>query len=320
MHYARMAEASVCERRRRYGVILVWFDLVVHLERRVMLPNFLIIGAMKAGTTSLYRYLRGHPDVFMPDQKEIRYFVPERARRSSTPEGQRTQEVGWYEALFDTADGAIALGEASVDYTAYPKFTGVPERIARLLPDVRLVYLVRDPIERIRSQYLYWSAHATEWDPMEKAVFQSKYLDRSRYAMQIEQYMRWFSKDQLLVVTSECLETQRMDTLSRVYAFLGVDPDWDHPSLHERYHETSQMVTPHRGLRRAIRTPVYRSLGQYIPRGVKNAALTRFSRPTVRDLAPVSSDLRGRLADELRPDVAALYEYMDPQFDGWGIA
>ena len=285
-----------------------------------MRPNFLIIGAMKAGTTSLYRYLRGHPQIFMPDQKEPRYFVPERATRASTPANQRTQEIGWYEELFDGANGAIAIGEASVDYTAYPAYKGVPERISRLLPDVRFIYLVRDPIERIRSQYLYWSAHASEWDPMATAVFESKYLDRSRYAMQIEQYMRWFSRDQLLVVKSEDLAAKRTETLGRVFEFLGVDPQWDHPSLHERYHETSRMPTPPRSLRRVIRTPAYRSLGRYIPRSVKTATLTRFSRPTVRELAPVSGDVRRRLAGELRSDVAALYEYMGPDFDGWGIA
>src|SRR5207244_8421308 len=85
-----------------------------------MLPTFLVIGAMKSGTTSLYRYLQAHPDVFMSEQKELNYF---------TQGANQNWEKGlaWYQAQFEQAGKARAVGEASTNYTKYPQFQGVPE-------------------------------------------------------------------------------------------------------------------------------------------------------------------------------------------------
>src|SRR5437016_1007207 len=109
------------------------------------MPSFIVIGAQKAGTTSLDSYLRTHPQVAMSSVKETNFFVEERA----WGKGRR-----WYEGLFDAAGTATAVGEASPTYSMFPLFAGVPERMARLLPEARLIYLVRDPIERIRSAYI----------------------------------------------------------------------------------------------------------------------------------------------------------------------
>src|SRR5207244_11766706 len=88
-----------------------------------MLPTFLVIGAMKSGTTSLYRYLQAHPDVYMSEEKELNYFTG----------GQNWERgVSWYEAQFEKAGSARAIGEASTNYTNYPQIAAVPERIARL--------------------------------------------------------------------------------------------------------------------------------------------------------------------------------------------
>ena len=93
------------------------------------LPNFLIIGAMKAGTTSLYQYLGSHPQVFMAQPKELHFF----SYRAG-------EDTAWYAEHFAGAGAAIAVGEASASYTTYPDAEEVPGRIAAI-PDVRLIYL-----------------------------------------------------------------------------------------------------------------------------------------------------------------------------------
>src|SRR5262245_7209987 len=104
-------------------------------------PNFLVIGAMKCGTSSLYQYLRSHPQVFMPnDPDEVNFF----SRRDL----ERWSE--WYRRLFAEAGSAVAIGERSTNYTKYPSIPDVPTRIARSIPDAKLIYLIRDPIERAR--------------------------------------------------------------------------------------------------------------------------------------------------------------------------
>src|SRR5579859_6236482 len=107
-----------------------------------MLPNLIIIGAPKAGTTSLHRYLELHPQVFMASEKELRYFWRDdwRERRA------------WYESRFDS--DAPVRGEATPAYAAYPHRPNVPERMHELVPQAKLVYLVRDPIERLLSHWV----------------------------------------------------------------------------------------------------------------------------------------------------------------------
>ena len=118
-------------------------------------PNFIVIGAMRAGTTALFEYLRAHPDVYIPELKELNFFW-ERWKRG----------IGWYESQFAGATDEKAIGELSPEYTFYPARRGVAERIAKLLPDVKLIYLMRDPIARMRSNYVWRVAAGSESRPM----------------------------------------------------------------------------------------------------------------------------------------------------------
>ena len=106
-----------------------------------MLPNTFIIGAGKSGTTSLWLYLNRHPDIALSRNKEPAFFVRPNFR----------EDLDWYESLFEPAR---IVGEASTVYTAHPVFDGVPERIHSLVPTPKLIYLVRDPVERAISHYV----------------------------------------------------------------------------------------------------------------------------------------------------------------------
>src|SRR6266568_8270036 len=120
------------------------------------LPNFLIVGAMKSGTSSLWSYLRSHPQVFMPDMKEPMFFVEKK---------NWSKGLDWYRGLFDDAGEAVAIGEASQPYTMAHSFPGVPGRIVSLIPDVKIIYVLRHPVERMRSHYLHDRVIGTETRP-----------------------------------------------------------------------------------------------------------------------------------------------------------
>jgi hypothetical protein len=164
----------------------------------VNIPNFLIIGAMKAGTTSLYKYLRSNPQVFMPAKEEPNFFVDEE------DVGRWNRGLGWYEQLFEGAEEAVAVGEASPKYTNYPHHEGVPARVAKVIPDARLIYLVRHPIERIVSHYRLAVRMRPRLasKPLEETLLHRTRVDASRYAMQIEQYLQYFPREQLLIIKS----------------------------------------------------------------------------------------------------------------------
>ena len=243
---------------------------------RGRLPTFLVVGAVKAGTTSLFEYLRTHPDVFMPERKELSFFVHEHNWRRG---------LDWYRAQFADADGAAAVGEASPSYAWWPSFGRVPERIAATVPDVRLVYVVREPFARMRSMYLHAVALGGERRPIERALAEvPDYLDTSRYATQLERHLRYADAGRLLVVTAEDLRARRAETVRRVFAFLGVDDGWTPPNLDEELHTAAERFASGR-----------------------------------RPEAEIPAALRARLAGVLAPEVERLARYLAPGFDGWGL-
>ena len=130
-----------------------------------MLPNLVIIGAMKCGTTSLHYYLDQHPDISMSAKKETNFFTPRGFDKG----------VEWYEQQF--TGGTRICGEASPNYSYFDRFPGVPERMHSVIPEPRIIYMVRNPIRRILSQYVHECSAGRETKSLGDAVHTaSKFL------------------------------------------------------------------------------------------------------------------------------------------------
>jgi len=276
------------------------------------LPNFLIIGAMKAGTTSLYHYLRSHPEVFMPEEKEIHFFNRDQDWELGAP---------WYERFFEDAGEAIAVGEASPGYAMYPHRRRVPERIASLVPDVRLVYVIRHPIERMRSHYAHFLVSGRDVLPInDELVVNPLYLDMSRYALQIEQYLEHFDQGQLLIVLSEDLRHHRTATMHTVFSHLGVEPEFSVPT--GEFHRTSEKRKRTRFGTYLQRLPGYELARRTLPEGTRKSLYRTITAPAADPSAiEILPETMEALEDELKDDVKRLHEYLSrADFDGWGIA
>lgn len=180
------------------------------------LPNFLIVGAMKAGTTTLYADLCDHPEVFLTSDKE-----PEGLRWCGTAEG-----VSRYERLFARAGSARAIGEASTFYTKRPHSDGMAERARAVLgPDVTILYLVRDPLRRMVSQYHHEVARGAESRPLNVALREDPdYAGFSRYAWQIAPWQAAFGPGRVHLLPFERYVADRRATLTHVCGLLGIDP------------------------------------------------------------------------------------------------
>ena len=277
------------------------------------LPNFFVIGAMKAGTSSLWQSLRAHPQVYMPDVKELHYF--------SNPDRQ-ARGFDWYAAHFVAAGDARAIGEASTNYTKYPRRAGTPANIAALIPEAKLVYVVREPISRIRSHYLHVAHGHGERRPLAEAVrADPEYLNISRYRMQIDQYLEHFDRSQLLVITSEALRADRTHTLDRVFGFLGVDTAPANIDITPDQHVSEEKRVDRSLTRRVRRSRGYELARRVAPAPLKRAARTVTQRPVTLTVdASVPDDLRRELVGALRGDVAGLRPFLGESFDGWGLA
>lgn len=192
------------------------------------LPTFFIIGAPKAGTTSLHYYLDQHPQIQMSVNKEPRFFaVPEEGIPYAPSRIDRIED---YERLFDPT--VRVRGEASTDYSIHPRRKGVPERIKELVPGAQFLYVVRDPMARTISHYQMRVALMGERRSLQEALRDltdpsSPYIWPSLYASQLELYLRSFPQERIMVIDQAVLLAQRRSTLREIFTFLSVDSTVD---------------------------------------------------------------------------------------------
>lgn len=183
------------------------------------LPNFLVIGAMKSGTTSLYHDLIRQEDIFMPDDKE-----PGALGTDST---LQPRELIRYQKLFSRGRGHQLVGEASTTYSMLPDIGGVPKRASHLLGnDIRIIYIVRNPISRAVSHYKHEFGMGRIDEELNKAIRHCpRLIDYSRYKMQLQPWLAEFGSDRILVIVFEDYIRSRKATVKRVMQFLGVNKE-----------------------------------------------------------------------------------------------
>lgn len=283
-----------------------------------MLPNLIIIGAQKCGTSALHHYLHLHPDICMSTQKELNFFVESK---------NWSKGLDWYESNFRGKDGKAKIyGEASPDYTGYPATQGVPERMHSIVPDAKLIYMVRHPLERIISQYIHLRGYGIETRSLSDAltissgdpIDSNRYIRRSKYYMQVTQFVKFFPRSSIFISAQEDLFERRRETLAALFRFLGVDETFDTEAFSRLVHETRGtrvknrigMVLergPQRGILRRLPTPIRSRL----ERVVRTIVTTEMKRP-VLDQA-----LRLQLIDILREDIEQFRRFSGRPFPGW---
>ena len=269
-------------------------------EPHPALPNLLVIGAAKCGTSALHRYLSLHPDIFMPEVKELKFF-------------QDPNCLNRLEAYAAAFDGSVPVrGEATPIYTCHPLLPGVPERIREAVPDVKLIYLVRDPVERAIATYVEAVVEESETRDIEEAFRYpddpfNVYTAQSRYASQYEQFARCFPPEQILVIEQTDLLERRLDTLRRVFRFLEVDDDFSSPGFEDRVNTRDSKVR-RTALGKSLRTTRLAHAVRGMSPGARDALLRPARRLTSSPIAhPEPSDeLRRRLSAALRGEVERL--------------
>jgi hypothetical protein len=187
-------------------------------------PHFVIIGAMKCATSTLHDQLARLPGVFMTDPKEPNFF-------SDQPVWSRGE--GWYRSLFDGAPGGSICGESSTHYTKLPTHPHAAERLHGYAPHAKLIYVMRDPLDRLVSHYIHaWSRREMSV-PIDAAVRRHPELvEYSRYAMQLEPWIGCFGAGRVLPVFFERLTADPQPEFERVCRFVGHDGPaaWDRGS------------------------------------------------------------------------------------------
>ncbi len=265
---------------------------------------------MKSGSTTLYNHLRVHPQVFLPAYKEPEFFVA----------GKNWERgVDWYRGLFADAGDDQLTGEGSTSYTKPTEFPGVPERIRSVVPDVRLVYILREPLSRIRSMYAHMVLTGREKRPLDEAVLADEtYLAPSRYADNIRRYLEHFPREQLHLMLTDELQADPAAAVAAVTRFLGLR---DRPDLvlEQRADLRTDDRRADRGVKSRLRGVAIVETGfQRLPGPVRSAVRRLATRPAPGAPPPLRPETEKVLLERLRDDLADLQVLLGPSFDAWG--
>jgi sulfotransferase family protein len=277
-----------------------------------MLPNFIVIGAAKAGTTALYWYLAEHPEVFMSPVKETNYFAygldAQGQLLYGDPDVHRfpVKSLDDYERLFADAGGAVAIGEASPIYLESPQAAA---RIRQLLPHTKLICILRHPVDRAYSDYqMYLLRRGRRFDPARELTVtsawarpDSRWMQVSRYHAQLQRYFDAFPPGQIQVILFDDLKRGALQVVQSVYRFLGVDsafaPDFDAPHNVGGLPESRLLegLLTSRALRLAVEP--------WIPSGAANW-IRRVRMKNMRQAPALPPELRKELTGHFRDDIA----------------
>lgn len=290
-------------------------------------PNFFIVGAAKAGTTSLHAYLSEHPQVFMSALKEPHYF----SSFVVSPEFDNFQPIirnsTAYQELFIGSEGYKAIGEASPSYLCDAQ---AATRIKSSIPDAKIVISLRNPVQRAYSHYLMEYRQGRETRSFREALeadlgrcekgwgVSFQYVELGLYAEQVERYLQTFGRSKVLVILFENLIRQTSAVMEEVARFLDIDPEGYPESAFASAHnpfEISRSAFARTLLRsRSIRVWAKRWIPQKLRTAVRNRFLfasgqkPRLDDGTRRSLAGLfTSDLR-RLERMLDRDLGAIRE------------
>ncbi len=295
------------------------------------LPDFLIIGAARSGTTALHDYLRQHPGIFMPALKEPNFFAYEgttprcRGPGAEFINNSLTDQAA-YRALFAPAPPGAVCGEASPLYLYSPR---APGRIARRLPRARLIAILRNPVEQAFSHFTYATRLAIEpetdflraleleqerlaagWQPL------FGYSSFPRYGEQLERYFALFPRSQILIRTYEEFRDRPQQLMREIFAFLGVDAGF-RPDMSRR--PNAGGVPRNRALQDFLMrpNPVTGAIARLLPQKLSRTIRDRLAAANTRPAPQMPPDARAILAERLRDDIERLQALLRRDLSHW---
>lgn len=294
------------------------------------MPNFLIIGAPKAGTTALYNYLKEHPQIYMSPIKEPKFFALEGEEINFQGPRDMTKDyitdIESYRNLFKNVSNEIAIGEASPWYLHIPQSS---QRIHHYIPDVKLIAILRNPVERAYSQFLslvqrdfepltdFGQALAAEaerisnnWSP------RWYYKERGFYYTQLQPYFNLFNRDQIKIFLYEDLKSDSSGLVKEVFNFLGVDNTFT-PNISRKHNVTR--VPKNRSLYRLISqpNPIKSLLRPFLPPNLRRDITSKLTDISVKSKPDIKPEIRHRLIEEYREDILRLQDLIQRDLSQW---
>ncbi|MBE9060459.1 sulfotransferase [cf. Phormidesmis sp. LEGE 11477] len=299
----------------------------------MVLPNFLIFGVQKAGTTSVYSYLQQHPQVFMSPRKETEFLGRDPAQIDSSSDkplltpGGRAQIVTLeaYKALFEGVTNEVAIGEASPNYL-FRHERAVPA-IQKYVPKAKLVAILRNPVERAYSDYLMHVRQVVGnqkplAEQIETSAESSFTLLKGRYFAGMKHFLETFGPQQVKVFLYEDLKGDAPGLMRDLYRFIGVDPEF---AVDTGQRQQTAAVPKNQSVNRLLRTdnPVRSAVGTLLrtvmPEEKRQALRSRLiaANSAGKEAMPLSDQDCQRLKAYYREDVLKLQDLINRDLSAW---
>ena len=297
------------------------------------LPNFLIIGTAKAGTTAIYEYIKQHPQVFMSPTKEPHFFTFEGENLDFG--GPRDQEIlaptvvtdfGHYKSLFAQAQNEIALGEVSTSYLYSPE---APERIKKYLPYVKLIIVLRNPIDRAYSSFLHMVREGREpctnfrqaldqeqwriqnnWEPL------WHYKEMGLYYHQLCRYLESFDNSKIKICFFSDFKSNSVKFIRDLCKFLEISEDFT-PDVSLKHNVSG--LPKNQVLHSFLQNPsAIKSLSRlFLPQAIRQSVRVAVLNKNLSKSPDMSITTRSYLAEYYQDDVSSLQELTKTDLSNW---
>jgi hypothetical protein len=281
------------------------------------LPNFIIAGAKKAATTSIYEYMKQHPEIYMSPIKETKFFAfepdnPEHVYADANKFPVRTLED--YTRLFAGANGAKAIGEAS---PLYINSRIAAQRIYETIPAVKLIFSLRNPVERAYSAYLMRVRSGNEHRSAVQAFQEDRErLRTSSYYNMLQLWYELFDEIQIKVILFEDFKRNSLAVMQELYAFLDVDSSFT-PNVAVQYN-TGGAVKNQTRQRMFNYLRRFKPLRFYLPKSLRSS-FTKAARANLTTAPALPAEAKSLLADVFRDDVENLQNLIHKDLSVWGL-
>jgi hypothetical protein len=312
----------------------------------MILPNFIIGGERRSGTTSLARWIEGHPQIYLRRGFDKAYFLEAEVRgkqdnrqaEADAANWERTHTVEEYASFFSEGAGYTAIGEKSSDYLFWQP---AHARLARYLPEARFIFVLRNPVDRAWSQYWNEVGKGRETLSFEEALRVEdercrnsayarnnlSFCSRGYYDVSMEHFMRYFPRQQLMVVSLEQIRMHPDVTLARILRFLGVDANLVLEQKGSR-HNVNWTMIPRPWATSPVMKPVVSAYKGLAEIGIKLATRDKYRRRRLRMMAQsifstraqqekMHSATRAMLGEIYAPHIERLERLLDQPFTEW---
>ena len=276
-----------------------------------MTPGFIIIGAMKSATSTVTAYFEDHPAVFMIPGFEPNFFCDSDVHAKGT---------GWYDSHFAANTAGLLAGEGSNYYAARDMFPDTAERMAAYNPELKLIYMVRHPLERIVSSWIQYRSDNGDAIPptIDKAVRQNPamFVGQSLYWYNLQPFFERFPKKNIFIGFMEDLSRDADAFFADLCAFLGVPP-----ANVARAHQnpSAGKKVPGKMYSAVNRVPFSGLAKRVLPDRLKGAVKDTVLSTSARNVAGFSDELRNALVEQIAPDAEALLAYCGKPKDFWTL-